>query len=120
MVASAPYVYAVDNIEILTITRLHYIPTLLTILIEQTYPRPNRFLSPTSFRTTAVWRWRVFRLWVQAMDAGIYTKDEIHAGSQSLLLGEKPQLDRIRFKVITDAGSYPGAEKQWWTSLAAI
>lgn len=99
--------YAVDNIEIIdeyTIA-VTYTNASYTILIEQTYPRPNRFLSPTSIQDDG----SVTGVFTKPVGTGpwmleSYTKDEeFTLVPNPYYWGEKPQLDRIRFKVITDA-----------------
>ncbi len=99
--------YAVDNIEIIddyTIA-VTYTDAAYAILLEQTYPRPNRFLSPSSIEndgsTTGVFSTPVGTgPWMLES----YVKDEeFTLVPNPYYWGEKPQVDRIRFKVITDA-----------------
>lgn len=85
--------YAVDNIEIIddyTIA-VTYTNASYTILIEQTYPRPNRFLSPASIQDDG----SVTGVFSKPVGTGpwmleSYTKDEeFTLGAQPLLLGRK-------------------------------
>lgn len=99
--------YAVDNIKIIddhTIA-VTYKDATYSILMEQTYPRPNRFLSPASIENDG----SATGKFSKPIGTGPWMLEEYKKDEEFTLVpnpyywGEKPKIDRIRFKVITDA-----------------
>lgn len=92
-----------DQIEAVdeTTLKVTYAEAAYPILIEQSYPRPNRFLSPNSLAEDGSFEKPIGTgPWMLES----YEKDiEFTLVPNPYYWGEKPKLDRIRFKVITDA-----------------
>ena len=93
----------VDKIEVLDDYTLEvtYTNSAYAILIEQTYPRPNRFLSPNSLNADGEF--------TKPIGTGQWMVESYEKDNEFTLVpnpyywGEKPKIDRIRFKVIPDA-----------------
>lgn len=93
----------VDKMEVLDDYTLEvtYTNPAYAILTEQTYPRPNRFLSPNALNADGEF--------VEPIGTGQWMVESYEKDLEFTLVpnpyywGEKPQIDRIRFKVIPDA-----------------
>ncbi len=100
--------YAVDSYQALDeyTVEVKFKEGAYPILTELTYPRPVRFLSPSSIQEDN--ENKVMGKFTSPIGTGqwkleSYTKDEeFTLVPNENYWGEKPQLDRIRFKVITD------------------
>lgn len=93
----------VDNIEVLDpfTVKVTYTDAAYPIPLEQSYPRPNRFLSPGSLAEDGTFQTPIGTgPWMLEN----YEKDvEFTLVPNPYYWGEKPKIDRLRFKVITDA-----------------
>ncbi|MDR2350066.1 MAG: ABC transporter substrate-binding protein, partial [Deltaproteobacteria bacterium] len=99
------FVVSMEAVDPLTV-RITYADEAYPIIIEQTYPRPVRFLSPTAVETTAEYPNGKF---VRPIGTGPWMVESYVKEAEFVLVpnphywGEKPKIDRLRFKVVPDA-----------------
>ncbi|SHH87569.1 peptide/nickel transport system substrate-binding protein [Sporobacter termitidis DSM 10068] len=96
---SSTYVDSMEATDAHTV-KIVYKDASYPILLELSYPRPVRFLSPASIKDEK---------FTQPVGTGPWMLESYKKDSEFTLVpnpyywGEKPKIDRIRFKVITDA-----------------
>lgn len=96
---SSTYVDSMETVDKNTV-KIVFKDASYPILMELTYPRPVRFLSPSSLKDGK---------FETPVGTGPWMLEKYEKGVEFTLVpnpyywGEKPKVDRIRFKVITDA-----------------
>lgn len=96
------YVDKMEAVDEYTV-KVTYRDAAYPILLEQSYPRPNRFLSPNSIDENGEF--------TKPIGTGPWMLEDYEKDVEFTLVpnpyywGEKPKIDRLRFKVITDAQS---------------
>ncbi len=96
---SATYVDSMEAVDDHTV-KIVYKDVAYPILTELTYPRPVRFLSPSTIKDGNFTKPVGTGPWMLES----YTKDsEFTLVPNPYYWGEKPKIQRLRFKVITDA-----------------